>query len=91
MAGAPAPKAPTNVFTAGSQKAFNSQLKKAGDATVTMESLDPSILTVDADATQTIAIAAGGAGYQDEQDQKLVQMQDTKFLTHTLMVYPRLN
>ncbi|GIK86489.1 MAG: cation acetate symporter [Betaproteobacteria bacterium] len=28
MAGAPAPKTPTNVFTAGSQKAFNAQLKK---------------------------------------------------------------
>ncbi|HEX4883606.1 MAG TPA: VC_2705 family sodium/solute symporter, partial [Casimicrobiaceae bacterium] len=28
MAGAPAPKTPTNVFTAGSQKSFNSQLKK---------------------------------------------------------------
>jgi len=28
MAGAPQPKTPTNVFTAGSQKSFNAQLKK---------------------------------------------------------------
>ena len=28
MAGATQPKTPTNVFTAGSQKAFNAQLKK---------------------------------------------------------------
>ena len=38
-----------------------SQLKEAGDATVTIRSLDPEMLTFDGAAEQTLPVAAGGA------------------------------